>query len=152
MFRIWKTTTNPGIQANNTFISKLLLADDQIILQKSEHYLQRAVYKLKQIAKNCDFKICANKTKAVAFSRKFPLRTKIVTENELTEQVSHFIYLGCDVTNKDITMKLNEFRQISSTSKRIAKKTRKETQIKYCRVMAVPTLSYSAEPQKVIVH
>jgi hypothetical protein len=114
--------TNPGIQANNTFISTLLLADDQIILQKSEHYLQRAVYKLKQIAKNYDFKISTNKTKAIAFRRKFPLRTKIVTENELTKHVSHFIYLGCDVTNKDTAMKLNEFRHISGTLKGIVKR------------------------------
>ena len=104
--------TNPGIQMNNLF------ADSQIILKKYEDYLQTAVYKLTQIAKNYNFKISANKMKTVVFRVKFPVRTKIVIDNEPIEQVSHFTYLGCVVTwntNKYITMKLSKFRHVCGT-------------------------------------
>ena len=87
----WKTMTNPGIQMNN------LYADNQIILQKCEHYPHIAEYKLTQIAKNCIFKNCANKMQTVVLRGKFPIWTKIVIDNKAIEQVSHFTYLGCDI-------------------------------------------------------
>ena len=71
--------TNPGIQMNN------LYADKQIVLQKCEHYLHTAVYKLTQIAKNCSFMIC-NKMQTVVFTGKFPIWTKILMDNEPIEQ------------------------------------------------------------------
>ena len=40
MLQTWKTVTNPGIWMNN------LYADNHIILQKCEHYLHTAIYKL----------------------------------------------------------------------------------------------------------
>lgn len=55
------------------------------VLQKAEHDLQTAVYKLTQIA---------NKTKIIAFGGKFPIWTKIVTGNKLIQLVSHFNYSG----------------------------------------------------------
>ena len=64
------------------------------ILQKTKHDLQTAVYKLIQIAKNYNFNISTNKTKIMAFGGKFPIRTKIVIDNKLIQQVSHFNYLG----------------------------------------------------------
>ena len=44
-----------------------------------------------QIATNYNFEISANKTKTMAFRRKCPIQTKIVTDNKRIEQVSHFL-------------------------------------------------------------
>lgn len=67
------------------------------------------------------------------------------------EQVSHFNYLGCDVTygySKDIQTKINRFSHVCGTiSRYIKNKTRKETQIKLYKTVAVPTLLYGSETQ-----
>jgi hypothetical protein len=85
----------------------------------------------------------------MAFRGKFPIRTKILTDNGPTEQLSYFTYLGCDVTydtNRNIAVKLKKFRHICGTLKGTLKnRTRKETQIKFYRVMAVPPCLYSGE-------
>ena len=75
------------------------------------------------------------------FRGKFPVRIKIVTGSEPTEQVPHFTYLRCDVTyytSKDIKVNLNKFRHICRTLTRALKnKPRNETQITFYKVMAV---------------
>jgi hypothetical protein len=56
----------------------------------------------------------------VVFRGKFPIGTKTVKDNEPLDQVSHFTYLGYDITwnaNKYITVKLNKFRHICGTLK-----------------------------------
>ena len=66
-----------------------------------------------------------------------------------SNELSHFTYPGCDITydtTKYLTIKLCTFRHSFGTLKRIFKnKTRKETQIKFHKVMAVPTLRYGSE-------
>jgi hypothetical protein len=52
MLRTWKTVTNTGIQVNNTFISTLLFADDQVILQNLNMISKQQYINLTQIAKN----------------------------------------------------------------------------------------------------
>jgi hypothetical protein len=47
-----------------------------------------------KIAKNYNFKISTNKIKITVFGGKFPIWTKTVTDNKITQQVSHFNYLG----------------------------------------------------------
>jgi pyruvate formate-lyase activating enzyme-like uncharacterized protein len=71
----------------------LFLADDQIFLQKSEHYLEAAVYKAAQTAKDYNVKICTNRTKTMAFSGKLRIRTRTVKHERKVpfEQESHFI-------------------------------------------------------------
>ena len=85
----------------------------------------------------------------MAFLGSNPIRTKIVIEDQVLEQVSHFKYLGCDITydeDKDIINKVNTFQRICGTIRRTLKnKTRKETQIKFYEVMAVPTVLYGSE-------
>jgi len=71
---------NPAIQMNN------LYTDNHIILKKCERYIHTAVYELTHIAKNCRFKISANKMRTVVFRGKFPIGTKIVIDNEWIEQ------------------------------------------------------------------
>ena len=51
----------------------------------------------------------------MAFKGKEPIRTKIVIENEVIEQVSHFNYLGYDHTyeyENEVQQKLHKFQYI----------------------------------------
>jgi Holliday junction resolvase len=41
--------------------------------------------------------ISSHKSKIMAFECKHPRRSKIVIDNIIIEQVSHFNYLGCDI-------------------------------------------------------
>ena len=94
-------------------------------------------------------KISTSKTKTMAFSGKYPVRTKIVVNDIVLEQVKHFKYLGCDISydrSNDIEDKLNKFTHICGTISRTLKnKTRKETQLKFYKTIAVPTLLYGSE-------
>jgi hypothetical protein len=57
-----------------------------------------------------NLEISSNKSKVMAFEGKHPRRSKIVIDNKIIEQVSHFNYLGCDVSyNYDADL-LNEFQ------------------------------------------
>jgi hypothetical protein len=85
-------------------------------------------------------------TKVMAFTGKHPVRSKIEIYDAPIEQVNH---LGCTISifeNKDLETKLRKFNHISGTIRRVlGKNTRKETQIKCYKDMAVPTLTYSTE-------
>jgi hypothetical protein len=69
--------------------------------------------------------------------------------DNILEQVSHFNYLGIEITymqDKDIHNKLNKFSRKCGTLRRILKiKTRKTTQMKFYKVMALPALLYGSE-------
>ncbi|KAJ4447044.1 hypothetical protein ANN_09033 [Periplaneta americana] len=75
--------------------------------------------------------------------------SKIIVNGNILEQVSHFNYLGCDISfnyEKDIEKKVNRFQMICGTIGRtLGRKARKETQMKFYKVMAVPTLIYGSE-------
>jgi hypothetical protein len=85
----------------------------------------------------------------MAFKGKFPIRTKIVIDNNILEQVSHFNYLGNEITHmqeKDIHNKLNKFSSVRGALRRALKtKTRKTTQTKFYKVMALPVQLYGSE-------
>ncbi|KAJ4439494.1 hypothetical protein ANN_07618 [Periplaneta americana] len=80
---------------------------------------------------------------------KHPVRSKIIINNTVIEQVSHFKYLGCDITydyDKDVNIKTQRFQAICGTiARNLKKKTRKETQIKFYKTMAIPSLLYGCE-------
>jgi hypothetical protein len=84
----------------------------------------------------------------MAFKGKFPIRTKTIIDNIL-EQVSNFNYLCNERTymqEKDIHNKLNKFSSLCGTLRRTLKtKTRKTTQMKFYKVMALPVLLYGSE-------
>ena len=51
----------------------------------------------------------------MAFKGRDPVRSKIVTNNNIVEQIDTFSFLGCFVSyknDKDITVKLSKFPQI----------------------------------------
>ena len=73
----------------------------------------------------------------------------ITIHNHPIEQVSHFDYLGCDVSYKpdnDIIMKLHKFQYICGTiHKTLKNKMRKDTMLKCYKTMATPVLTYGRE-------
>jgi hypothetical protein len=93
--------------------------------------------------------ISSNKSKVIAFEGKHPRRSKIITDNKIIEQVSHFNYLGCDVScncDADLQIKLNTCQYMCGTIKRtLTNKIRKDTQLTCYIVMALPTLLYGRE-------
>jgi hypothetical protein len=86
----------------------------------------------------------------MAFQEKYPIRLKTFLNNKsIIEQVSNFNYVGCNVTYKydeDLNYKLSKFQNICTVTARTLKtKTRKETNVKFYKIMAVPVLLYGSE-------
>ena len=69
--------------SKNQQLSKLLFADDQVLLADREDNLQRAAHKLNQIITEYGLTISVQKTKSMTFRGRDPLRTKIVIDNKL---------------------------------------------------------------------
>ena len=67
----------------------MCIRDSQYSVEK----LQLAVHKLHVLSKKYNLKLCVKKTKVMVF-KGFPVRSKIVIDNIVIEQVSHFRYLG----------------------------------------------------------
>ena len=98
LVRIWKDEILTGIKiGQEQCLNVLLFADDLVIIQNDETKLQKAVYEFYKLSQIYNFKISKTKTKMMAFHGKFPIRTKIVIDNYILEQVSHFNYLGMDI-------------------------------------------------------
>lgn len=144
----WKLIIKKGICiTENDYLNILLYADDAVILQEGEDDLQRSVHHLNKICKGYDIKISKEKTKVMAFCGKSPVRTKIVVDNKIIEQVSSFNYLGCEIGHdEDTNKKLSKFQSVCGIIHRTMKnKTRKETRIKFYNTMAIPVLLYGSE-------
>jgi hypothetical protein len=66
-------------------------------------------------------KYLSTKQKTMAFCGKWPLRSKLILDNQPIEQVSKFKYLGCQLSYKgevDVNHKLDKFIYICGTIKR----------------------------------
>jgi len=78
--------------------------------------------------------IATKKTKVFGFVGTDHLKTKIIINDEILEQVSQFTYLGCSISyqfSNDVEFKLAKFLQLIGTIKvTIFKKVRKETILK----------------------
>jgi hypothetical protein len=109
----WNTDNVKGIQiTRNKEIKTLLFADDQVLIAESEILLQKSVHKLENIASKYGLTISTNKTKTMAFRGRDHIRSKIVINNKIREQVNTFNYLGCTLSykqEKDATNKLSKF-------------------------------------------
>lgn len=148
--KIWKNEINTGITiGHNKLLNILLFADDLVIIQGNEDNLQTAIYRLQEIAKIYKLVISVPKTKVMAFQGRFPIRSKIVVNEQSIEQVSHFCYLGSDISygkDNDIETKLHRFTHICGTINRtLNNKTRKDTRVKLYKTMATPVLMYGSE-------
>lgn len=126
----------------------LLFADDVVLIFDKEERLQRAVFELHKISKGY-IKILSRKIYLIAFHRKFPTIMKIIIEDVWVEQISHFRYLDCDVTNeKDqiINQKVPEFQVICDTIQRMLKgKITQDSQLRFYSIMALLVLKYGSE-------
>jgi len=74
------------------------------------------VHKLNQIITEYSLTISVQKTKWMAFKGQDPMRTKIVIDNKIIEQVNLFNYLGNMASYEgelDIDNKLNNFLKIA---------------------------------------
>ena len=71
----------------------LLFADNQVIIADTEDNLRKSAHKLNQIITEYFLTISVQKTKSMAFKGRDPVRTKIVIDNKIIEQVNLFNYL-----------------------------------------------------------
>jgi len=111
-----KSRHNWNQALKNQQLSKLLFADDQVTIADTEDNLQKAGHKLNQIIIEYDLTISVQKTKSMAFKGRDPVRTKIVIDNKIIEQVNLFDYLANMVSYEgelDIGNKLNNFLNIA---------------------------------------
>ncbi|XP_039275024.1 uncharacterized protein LOC120349129 [Nilaparvata lugens] len=85
----------------------------------------------------------------MAFKGKYPIRSKIVIDNKVLEQVSQFSYLGCEISYKDeldVEKKVGRFQMIcGSISRTLGKKATTSTIMKCYKTMAAPLLLYGSE-------
>jgi hypothetical protein len=85
----------------------------------------------------------------MAFKGKDPVRSKIVTNGNIPKQVSNFNYLGCNLSynyDGDVQTKQARFQVMCGTIRRVlGKQTRKATQLKFYKTMAIPSLLYGSE-------
>ena len=61
-----------------------------------------------------NFKISTTKTKSMGFQGKEHMRTKIVMNGKIIEQVRDFNYLGCNISyceRKEVNNKVNKFKE-----------------------------------------
>ena len=90
--------------------------------------------------------IAIKKTKVFGFVGADHLRTTIIINDEILEQVSQFNYLGCNISyqfSNDVEFKLAKFLQLTGTIKRtIFKKVRTETILKKYNTLVLPTFLY----------
>ena len=94
----------------------MLFAADQVTIADTEDNLQKAARKLKQIVTGYGLTISVQKTKSMAFKWRDPVRTKIVIDNKIIEQVNLLKYLGNMIFYEgelDIDNKLNTVLKIT---------------------------------------
>jgi hypothetical protein len=102
------------------------------------------------ILKDFKMKISCSKFKTMAFLGQQPVRSKIVIENKILEQVNTFSYLGCHVSyegEKDIQDKITKFLKILGLLNNVLKPNHvhKTTRLKVYNTLAFPTLIYGSK-------
>jgi hypothetical protein len=96
-----------NVMMKNLILNTILFPDNQVIVTSTEDDMQRAVYALNNVKFN--LKILVNKTKMMALKGKVNVRSKIVLNNHIIEQVNSFNYLGYTIAvtnNKDLETKI----------------------------------------------
>ncbi|NSM56166.1 RNA-directed DNA polymerase [Wolbachia endosymbiont of Atemnus politus] len=147
----WKEINTGGFKINRKInLNTLLFADDQIIIGNSETELQRSIFKLTNIIKDYGMEISIEKTKVMAFLGNDPVRSKIVINNRIVEQVNKFKYLGCTLSYEDeidIEIKLMNYTKITGLINKVFKpnQVQKHTRTRIYNTIAKPTLLYGSE-------
>jgi hypothetical protein len=86
-----KYTTGIKI-SNDTKSITILLADDQAVIANSKDKLQRGLQALHRTVQTFCVKIAHQKTKIMDFKGTEPIRSKIVIDNMILEQVNTFTF------------------------------------------------------------
>jgi hypothetical protein len=76
------------------------------------------------------------------------VRSQIVKDGSILEQVKQFNYLGCELSldrELDFDKKVKRFQIICSTIRKHLNKTRTDPQMKFYKVVARPKLLYGSE-------
>ena len=84
----------------------------------------------------------------MAFKGKHLVHSKIEIDGSILEEAKQFNYLGCELNSdgvQDFDKKVNRFQGICGTVRKHLKKTRTDTQMKFYKVVARPTLLYGSE-------
>ena len=94
-----------------------MFADDKAVITKSEDDLQPALHILNTISMDYNFKICTAITKVMEYQENEHIRTKILTDNKVNEQIQEFNYLGCSIPhiNNNMYNQLRRFQDICGT-------------------------------------
>jgi transposase len=109
----------------------LLFTDDQVLIAESEILLQKSVHKLENVLSKYGLTISTNKTKTMAYRGRDHIRSKIVINNKIIEQVNTFCYLGCTLSyklEKDVTDKLSKFLKITGIINQVLKRSKVQKQ------------------------
>jgi len=147
----WQKHDITGIKlSKNQQLSTLLFADDQVVIADTEDNLQKAAHKLNCLITQYGLTISVQKTKSMAFKGRDPVRTKIVIDNKIIEQVNMFNYLGNMISYEKelgIDNKLHNYLKITGILKNVFKPqtTLKKTRLKLYNTLALPVLLYGSE-------
>jgi hypothetical protein len=94
------------------------------------------------MSKDYNLKMSTDKTKIMAFKRKHLVRSKIEIDGKILEQVKQFNYLRRELNlegEPDFDKKMNRFQILSGTIRKHLKELRRDTQMKFYKVVARPT-------------
>jgi len=123
-----------GIQLNNRkLVNTILYADDQILIATSEDDLQTMAHHLNLIAKKYKMVIYSTKTKWMAMWDNHIQRVKILINDNIIEQVTHFKYLGYRISEyrSDLEDKLQTYNKINGAIRRhFGKQMYEETKLR----------------------
>jgi len=147
----WQKQDITGIK-----LSKKPVTVNTVICRRPRHNsrhrnnLQKAARKLNQIITEYGLTISEQKTKYIAFKGRDPVRTKIVIDNIIIEQVNSFNYLGNMISYEkelDIDNKLHNYLKITGILNNVFRlqKALKKTRIKLYNTLALPVLLYGSE-------
>jgi hypothetical protein len=104
----FKMVIKKGLQLNNrNLVNTILYTDEQILMATSEDELQIMTYHLNLIARKYKMTISSTRTKSMAMCGNHIQRAKIVINDNLTEQVTDFKYLGNAYQNTKVILKIN---------------------------------------------
>jgi hypothetical protein len=86
--------------AKDTYVNILLSANEVILVQNSEDKLQRSVFHLNQMCTSYSFRISVNETKVMVSIGKNTVKSMIIINDQILQQVTYFKYLVCNISCK----------------------------------------------------
>ena len=117
MITKWQKRDITGTKlSKNQQLSKLLFADDPVIIADTEDNIQKSAHKLNGLITEYGFTISVQKTKSIEFKGWEPVRIKIAIYNKIIGQVNMLNYLVNVISYKremDIDNKLNNYLKIT---------------------------------------